>query len=227
MMLWRNKMNAVSWAIFLFPFPTATMANVVDLRLSDFLLPDGAEVIHLSKVHKLRPGDHLLVRFKLYVPGNSNCLGVSIDAWHHGIFTGMEEDDLWVIDMGPADREALKNPLLNVPANIQKRTLADFVGQESHLAVYRYPNTIDTPGHRALVLERAWELLHADLENQPEYNVLIKDCEAFAVYCWTGRYVKDRLRLTELVSVHQFNAGPCSKLLGAPEHRRNYSSRQS
>jgi hypothetical protein len=215
--------------LFLLPLSTTAMADTVELRLSDFLLPDGADILHLSKVHKLRPGDHLLVRFKLPIPENSNLTSssaVTIDAWHHGIFTGMKEEDLWVIDMGPTDPAALTNPFRNVPANIQERTLADFVGRETHLAVYHYPNTIDTPEHRTMVLKRAWDMLHADPESQPYYNILLSDCDAFAVYCWTGRYVKDRSRLAGHVLAHHLYSKPCSKLLGVPERKPSYSSRQ-
>lgn len=202
------------------------MGDAADVRLSDFLLPDGADIIHLSNVHKLRPGDHLLVRFNIPIPGSLNAgSAATIDAWHHGIFTGLKEDDLWVIDMGPTDPAALTNPAKSVPANIQERTLASFVGHETHLAVYRYPADIDTPEHRSLVLKRAWDMLHADPESQPDYNILVTDCEAFAVYCWTGRYVKDRSRLTDHLPTHHSNA--CSKLLGVPEPKPSYSSKQS
>jgi len=199
------------------------MADGENWKLSDFLLPKGARILHLTQVNQLKPGDHILVRFKIPIPecsGLAQGAGATIDGWHHGIYTGEKERDLWVIDMGPLDPSALVNPLQTVEANIQERTLADFAGRETHFAVYQYPKDIDTPQHRQLVLKRARDALHAEPEDQPKYNVLTSDCDTFAVYCWTGRCVRHP-KLHTLVSHSQFDSKPCSKLTGAVEHKRN------
>ena len=134
-----------------------------------------------------------------------------------------------VIDMSPSDPAALVNPLESVPPSIQERTFADFTGRETHFAMYRYPPRFDTPAHRQTVLQRARDLLHADPKDQPDYNLLLMDCDAFAVYCWTGRYIKDHEDPVKYFPLSRYLdqlAKPCSKLLGGPADRRNYLFKQ-
>ena len=67
--------------------------NSEDWKLSDFLLPDGVRILHLSQVGQLVPGDHVMVRFVLPVPDRLQGTR-TIDAWHHGIFNGEHDGDL-------------------------------------------------------------------------------------------------------------------------------------
>jgi len=155
-----------------------TMTDTTDISdTNDILLPEGARVLHLTQVYRLKPADHILVRRDT--------------GWCHGIFTGEKDGELWVVF-----RE-------DPSGDVQEMRFCDFSGSECYFAVYQYPE-VDTPAHRQLVLERT--LLPGSGEQSG-------DGSAFAVYCWTGRYVPDLSFWYGLVSAHQFDTKECSKLL--------------
>jgi hypothetical protein len=119
-----------------------------------------------------QPGDHLAVKFKL----TENTY-----AWHHGIYMGNEN----VID------HSKKRGLI-------QRPYSEFGDSEFMVFVIEYgESTADAAVRRCNALRLAsWALANAD---KLPYKLLENNCECFATWCSTGRYVSISTNMLHVV----------------------------
>jgi hypothetical protein len=140
-----------------------------------YLCPEAYQLIHMSAVTKINPGDHIARPM------------IKVSQWHHGIYAGHDGKDHLVIHMQGDDKPS---------ATIFQDTMENFAQDATHIAIVKYRK--DNEDHRA-TLERA----HEALKNPPGelYDLLHNNCEHFATYCRTGRYVLDPFWLDNVLSL--------------------------
>ena len=150
------------------------------------LCPEAYQLIHMSAVTKSNPGDHIARPIIKDGP---------VSPWHHGIYAGHDGKDHLVIHMQGDDKAS---------ATIRQDTMENFAQDATHIAIVEYQE--DNEDHRKATLDRAREALeekaHEALKNPPGefYDLLRNNCEHFATYCRTGRYVLDPFCLDNVLS---------------------------
>lgn len=109
-------------------------------------------------------GTHVIVPFPVK-PGSEDCF------WHHGIFLGEIEDVEMVIHMVPED-------------NITCVKLDDFAAaNRDALCVVKHRD--ESPEALQECIKRAYEKKAAGVQ----YDKVTNNCDHFATYCKTGKYV--------------------------------------
>lgn len=150
-----------------------------DHRLLQTFLKGGLDVDLTPRACKLcslvtllanvEPGDHIAIR--------SVYRGRTDVIWHHGIFMG----GVHVVHMHP-------------DGNISKVTLDQFVAAPSSdtyvesAAVLQYEGDSDAAHARTLYMANF--ALHDEKFQALVYDVLTRQCDGFAAWCRTGRYVE-------------------------------------
>lgn len=133
------------------------------------LCPVSYQLIHMSAVTEINRGDHIARPIIKNGP---------VSPWHHGIYAGHDGKDHLVIHVQGDDKAS---------ATIRQDTMENFAQDATHIAIVEYRE--DNEDHRNATFERA----HEALKNPPGelYDLLRNNCEHFATYCRTGRYVLD------------------------------------
>ena len=135
------------------------------------LTPDSAEAVNFVDWQgQIQRGDHLIAR---------DADGV---IEHHGIFLGRLDAITKVADFWGEDKES---------ARIRIRPLFHFVSGKAQLLVVRYNWDEKDTAWRDLSAELAIALAKEG-HPQPLYNFLSHNCDHFATFCRTFRYVTKR-----------------------------------
>lgn len=133
------------------------------------LQPSNSRVVTFSDLFEseLYPGMHLAVNKRV------------LPHWHHGIYIGKEDGKHVIVDMNGPDKSSVK---------IGMRLLDQFLNGVHEIRVVEYDD--DTAANRQIAVLRAIAACAPDAV-QPLYDVLASNCECFAFWCRTNRYVSD------------------------------------
>lgn len=137
------------------------------------LSPKASKVVNVHDVYfkkVLKPGDHIAVPMSI-VPEVCR-------PWHHGIYEGEDTNgEHRVIHMNGDDKAS---------AIIRRDLFRDFCGNNANIAIVQYDDADGDRGHE-MALRAALDALKSSLEEV--YNLIDNNCEHFATWCRTGRYV--------------------------------------
>ena len=137
------------------------------------LSPKASKVVNVHDVYcknVLKPGDHIAVPMST-VPELCR-------PWHHGIYEGQDTNgEHFVIHMNGGDKAS---------ATIRRDLFRDFCGDHANIAIVQYDDADGDRGH-GMALRAALDALKSSHEEV--YNLIDNNCEHFATWCRTGRYV--------------------------------------
>ena len=138
------------------------------------LSPQAKTLVNAIDVYKgrvsLQPGDHIAVPIfgfpEVFRP------------WHHGIYEGEKDDEHWVIHMSGDDKAS---------STIRRESLQVFCGNSMSIVIVQYTDENGQDDAHGVALRRALKAL----ETPPGeiYDLICNNCEHFATWCRTGRYV--------------------------------------
>ena len=155
------------------------MENIVDLLTTQFyisLVPGNARQLNVGALHKLVPGDHLVV-----MVGGEGGYG------HHGLYLGVHNGETEVAHFAsPTGDLRMKDAIIHMT------TYENFTSE--YHRVYVVPYEEDSSEARTAAMKAAREFIAAPRQSHREYSVLTWNCETFVIMCKTGQY-----RLSEQV----------------------------
>lgn len=149
------------------------MENIVDLLTTQFnitLVPGNARQLNVRALHKLVPGDHLVVM-----------VGGETGYGHHGLYLGIHNGETEVAHFASSTGDPKMKD-----ATIHVTTYENFTGAYHKVYVVPYEN--DSSEARKIAMKVAREFIGAPRQSHSEYSLLSWNCETFVIMCKTGEY---------------------------------------
>jgi hypothetical protein len=161
--------SRLEYSKFFLPCTVIKQMEEVLLDLS----PKASKVVDIEDVYikkVLKPGDHIAVPM--------STLSELCRPWHHGIYEGEDTNgEHFVIHMNGGDKAS---------ATIRRDSFRVFRGNNANIAIVQYDDADGDCGHE-MALRAALDALKSSHEEV--YNLIDNNCEHFATWCRTGRYV--------------------------------------
>jgi hypothetical protein len=149
------------------------MEIIGDLLTTQFnisLVPGNARQLNVGALHKLVPGDHLVV-----MAGGEEGYG------HHGLYLGVHNGETEVAHFAsPTGDSCMRD------ATIHMTTYENFTSE--YHRVYVVPYEKDSSESRETAMKVARQFIGAPRQSHCEYNLLRWNCETFVIMCKTGQY---------------------------------------
>ena len=152
------------------------IGNLLTTQFNINLVPGNARQLNVGALHKLVPGDHLVV-----MVGGEGGYG------HHGIYLGVHNGETEVAHFA----SPTGNPCMR-DATIHITTYENFTSEYHRVYVVAYQN--DSLETRETAMKVARQFIGAPRQTHREYSLLSWNCETFVIMCKTGQY-----RLSEQV----------------------------
>ena len=155
------------------------MEIIGDLLTTQFnmsLVPGNSRQLNVGALHKLVPGDHLVV-----MVGGEGGYG------HHGLYLGVHNGETEVAHFASPTGDPCMTD-----ATIHMTTYENFTRGYESIYVVAYQN--DSLETRETAMKVARQFIGAPRQSHCEYNLLTWNCESFVIMCKSGQY-----RLSEQV----------------------------
>ena len=149
------------------------MEMIVNLLTTQFnisLVPGNARQLNVRALHKLVPGDHLVV-----MAGGEGGYG------HHGLYLGVHDGETEVAHFASPTRDPRMKD-----ATIHMTTFENFTS--AYHRVYVVPYEKDSSKTRETAMKVARKFIGAPRQSHCEYSLLTWNCETFVMMCKTGQY---------------------------------------
>lgn len=150
--------------------------DLLTTQLKISLVPGNARQLNVLALHKLVPGDHLVVM-----------VGGETGYGHHGLYLGIHNGETEVAHFASSSGDPKMKD-----ATIHVTTYENFIG--AYRKVYVVPYENDSSEARKIAMKVARQFIGAPRQSHREYNLLVWNCETFVIMCKTGQY-----RLSEQV----------------------------